>query len=660
MPYQNKKVLICGFQSFAAQGLPQRLLESGCLVDGFARRKTGPVFGLRQQISGNADKLTENAEFDQSYDIVLNYLLLKNGSIAENEQYLQQLIDFCLQKGVKHLIHISSVSVYPGRLVDVDESSPIETNPSAKGAYGALKVASDNYLLHNTPDSICLSFVRPGFILGKGLVDPIVGMAFRTPFNRLFLLGNRKNHVPITTREIVNRAVTVLAQKETTALKSKQCYILVSPNSPDRLTYLKQLSTDAGYGKSPLWLPNPLWQAAASMLGILELGLNSKRNLRKPISNATRAQRFSSTKTATTLGLDLEVDWRREIIASIDGQERNFSLPPPIERPMTDPSKIGYIGWGRIVQQKHLPALKRLGLNPKIVAYDLFERTDPNGQKIERIDISPLVPASLYVVATPGPQHHQAIEHCSKLTCPVLIEKPLAYNEEQLNAWLAFSTTYPSSLSVCHNYRFKSNVLQMWDFLKRYNSGPIKHVDVWFQSPPVANESTPWLRDEHRSRTLLYDYSIHFLDLACQLNPGEWKLNLARAEKNYRGETALIQGQATSSSYSVSFLLRQGSIPRRAKIRFVFQNYDATLDFFPETFSASMSPASPNILRRNASDLAKITRQKVYEKLTGKDSDRSHDLAILSSLSHSEQPLLIDRLSNFYRLLFCLGDCVYA
>jgi nucleoside-diphosphate-sugar epimerase len=652
MPNQMPKVLLCGFQSFAAQGLAQQLHESGCVVDGFARRKTTPISGLRQQVSGHICNLSENVEFDESYDIVVNYLLLKNESIEENKQYLKQLLDFCVLKRVKHLIHISSVSVYPGSLVDIDESSPIETEPNAKGAYGALKVASDNFLLQNVPEAICLSLVRPGFILGEGLVDPIVGMALRTPFNRLFVIGNRKNVVPITTREILNRAISELVRKEPTKAASKQPYILVSPNSPDRLTYLRHLSAEAGYGKSPIWFPNPLWHAAAASAGLAELIFRIKRSIRKPIANATRIQRFATNATSASLKMNLEVDWRKEVISSIEGQEKNYAIPNIDKSSKTSPLPIGYVGWGRIV--------KRLGLNSRIIAYDLVERTDESGQKIERIGDSPLAPASLYVVATPGPQHHKAIDQLSHLDCPILVEKPLAYDETQLNAWLAFSKRHIAPVSVCHNYRFKSNVLEMWDFLSRYNAGLIKHVDVWFQSPPVANESTPWLRDERQSRTLLYDYSIHFLDLACQLNHGNWELDNVRAEKNQRGETSLIQGLASSSTYSVAFLLRQGAMPRRAKIRFVFQNYDVALDFFPETFYASMSPASPSLLRRKATVLAKATRQKVFEKLTGQDSDRSHDHAISCSLSGSITPLRIEELSSFYRLLFKLGDRVYS
>src|SRR4029079_17625193 len=100
---------------------------------------------------------------------------------------------------------------YPASVRQIDETTPIETRPERKGAYGSLKVASDQFLLANKPAGLKLSLVRPGFILSQGLADPIVGMAFRTPFNRLLLIGSPSNVVPLTTRDKVNDVLVALA-----------------------------------------------------------------------------------------------------------------------------------------------------------------------------------------------------------------------------------------------------------------------------------------------------------------------------------------------------------------------------------------------------------------------------------------------------------------
>lgn len=66
---------------------------------------------------------------------------------------------------------------------------------------------------------------------------------------------------------------------------------------------------------------------------------------------------------------------------------------------------------------------------------------------------------------------------------------------------------------VCHNTRYKVNVLQMLDHLRQYNPGKLHHVCAIFQSGPVNKDTAAWLRDERRARSLLVDYGMHRVDL---------------------------------------------------------------------------------------------------------------------------------------------------
>lgn len=657
----DPRVLICGYRAFACEGLPGLLSAEGCKVDGYARRSGQPIYGLRNQISGDASQIDLLDGFDEEYDIVVNFLLLKDEDIERNKNYLDSLIRLCIAKRVKHLIHISSVSVYPGKTSKIDESTPMETNPDTKGRYGALKVASDRHLLKNLPSHVHLSLVRPGFILGKGLVDPIVGMAFRTPFNRLLVLGDRKNVVPITTKELVHQAICKLALAKPAPETASNAYLLVSPDSPTREVFLNFLCRAAGFGKGILWVPRWLWKATAYQAGIAESLLRLKLNVKKTLLNASRQQNFDSSETAKRLAIDLNVDWKTRLVQSLESQEKNFVIPEVLSAKSTNFPSIGFIGWGRIVKQKHLPALKILKCKPAILAYDLKASVSSEGQSIRAIDGSPLEDARLYVVATPGPAHGKAVAKLEQVTCPIIVEKPLAYDPSDLDRWLKFSAGRQAPVMVCHNYRFKANVNQMWELVEAYNPGPIQHVDVWFQSPPVANEGAVWLKDERKARTLLYDYGIHFLDVACMLSKDAWKIDCVRAEQNSRQETSLIQGQVSCDTYSVSFLMRQGSIPRRASLRYVFQNYDVTLDFFPETFSTSMGSRSPSLMRRDARTLSSSIRKKAFEKIMHRDSDTSHATIYRHALeSDASSPVSVQGLESFYRLLYAIGDRVYS
>jgi nucleoside-diphosphate-sugar epimerase len=657
----HRNVLVIGYQAFAARGLGEELASKGFVVDGFARRMGTAELGYRSTIHGSVSSLLATPGFDDHYDIVINFLLIKDGGIDPNTGYLDALLEFCRRKTVNHLIHISSVSVYPGDVTHVNESTAIESNPNEKGKYGALKVATDQFLKDNLHGLCRLTLLRPGFILGKGLSDPIVGMAFRTPYNRLLVLGSRTNTVPITTRKIVHRALVQLALDDNRQSNKIDAYILVSSNSPTREKFLHFLCQNAGMGKAVIGFPSWLWKVSGYAAGVAEKLLGTGFNAKKTLINAARNQSFDSSRSASNLGISLDVDWQEELLESLEGQAKNFATRDFHRIPRPDLSSVGFIGWGRIVKQKHLPALKQLKFSPKILAYDVQDRQDETGQLIQTIPSDTLEPAQLYVVASPGPAHIQSISPLSSVECPILVEKPLAYNMEELEAWKSFAATRKHKIVTCHNYRYKQNVLEMTKHLATYNPGEIKHVDLWFQSPPVSNESAAWLKDERASRTLLYDYSIHFLDVATMFCNGPWSLDSVRSELNARDETALIQGQATCEKYSLSFLIRQGAMPRRSRIRFVFQNYDVTLGFFPETFSYSMSNESPYLERQNAGKLGAAIRRKIIEKLRHKDSDHSHAEIISEAIDASrDSQISVENLYEFYKLLFTIGDRVYS
>src|SRR5207253_9072484 len=119
-----------------------------------------------------------------------------------------------------------------------------------------------------------------------------------------------------------------------------------------------------------------------------------------------------------------------------------------------------------------------------------------------------------------------------------------------------------ANVLACHNYRWKQNVRRMLGTIERYNPGRLRHVTVRFQSPPVSNDSAGWLRDERKVRTLLMDYSLHFLDLACMFGAGEWAIGQVRHELNSQVQTQTIEGNLRAN-YSVHFFLAQGFSPRR-------------------------------------------------------------------------------------------------
>jgi hypothetical protein len=121
-----------------------------------------------------------------------------------------------------------------------------------------------------------------------------------------------------------------------------------------------------------------------------------------------------------------------------------------------------------------------------------------------------------------------------------------------------------------------------------------------------------------------------------------------------------------ADNYSVSFLLRQGFGPRRARLLYNFQNYSTSLGFFPDTFVGHVSNDNAWLHKQESRESRRATLTKVFDKAFNRDSDISHAVALKAA---SERPddvsgfanaIRIDRVKPFYDLLFELGDVIYA
>ena len=655
------RILLCGDRSFAARGLADVLRGDGHTVVGFSR---GPVRADGDRVTGPVDQLHDNPHLaGETFDTVVNYILLKDEKIEPNDRYLESLLKFCTSHGVRHLVHISSVSVYSGDLTDVHEDALVETVPERKGSYGSLKVAQDLYLNQHAPADLRISFVRPGFILGPGLMDPMIGMGFRVGHNNVLLIGDDGNQLPVVTREQVHEAVAAVVRSGEQA--KREAFLVLDNASPSRRQWLQACCDLLGCGRRVIAVPTLFWRAAGiGGEAVARLaGMSIRPN--KVIRNACRRQRFDSTRTQRRLGLKMETDWRAALVSSFAGQEqaqRPYTSIP--WRKLSDVRRITFVGFGQVVKQKHLPALKRLGYSGEIAAYDVKAGTDPTGREIRAIDDAVPLPASdLVVLASPGPVHNRALPLLRRVEAPILIEKPLCYSETELEEWLDFANERSALTIVCQNFRFKRNVAAMMEHLARYQPGRLLQADVSFQSPSIGKEWRTWTRDERAARTLLMDYSVHYLDVACMFDTSGWRLDGARCELDHMGFTSLIEGRFNGAGYPVNFLLRQGLMPRRARVRLTFQNYIVNLGFFPDTFVAYMADDTAALYNTERKQAARATRAKVIDKLTGRDSDQSHAAAYLAALSGPGgfgKAVTVRQLESYYRAVFQLSEAVYG
>ena len=196
-----KKVLICGANSFVANGLLDLLTKNGFDVEAFSRGENPSRY--ENHIRGKYLDINHNNELSATYDVVVNYAVLKDSSVEENIKYLEALISFCKSHKVKKLIHFSSIMVYNRNLHFIYEDSPTDTSKSTilKG-YGLIKIATDEYLNSVNND---LPFevirVRPGYVVAENRPCPFIK---RLPLGISIILGNKQSTLPIVKREDIH------------------------------------------------------------------------------------------------------------------------------------------------------------------------------------------------------------------------------------------------------------------------------------------------------------------------------------------------------------------------------------------------------------------------------------------------------------------------
>ena len=204
------KILILGYKSFVANGLYQKFKSKGFEVDCFSR---GNYAKTSDFIHGDVCELSTNEYLKESYDVVINFILLKDCDLSENQKFIDQIKLLCNEKKVASYIHLSSIIVYDYSLEKINEKSSVDLK-NKHNIYANLKRDIDIYLekIFNNQKTL-VSYVRPGFVV-ENIKD--CSFALKLFSNVYVLKGDNKSKLPLIEREKLQKGLINIVSKKLT------------------------------------------------------------------------------------------------------------------------------------------------------------------------------------------------------------------------------------------------------------------------------------------------------------------------------------------------------------------------------------------------------------------------------------------------------------
>jgi predicted dehydrogenase len=183
--------------------------------------------------------------------------------------------------------------------------------------------------------------------------------------------------------------------------------------------------------------------------------------------------------------------------------------------------RFAVVGCGAVARRHHVPALLR---NPRAEIAALCDiEEEPAGLVRDRFKLGSRVYQNLdQVLADPhvdvvdicGPSftHYDYARRSILAGKHVLVEKPPVYRVEQAEELISLSASRDVKLGVILNQRYREVIEQVKQARGEGLLGEIVKVQVIHHANLVFGES-PWLWDETKSKYMLYEFGIHFLDL---------------------------------------------------------------------------------------------------------------------------------------------------
>ena len=385
------KIIVTGATGFLGREFATAARDAGHDVTALVRR---PDHGLA---SNGVDTLIRDIRDVRpsdlrGYDAVVHFAAATSGSA---ETFLDVTVGgtaACLtaacEAEVPRFVHISSASVYPGRLPVLIADTldvPLDPHPEMRGIYPQSKIGADQLVARTwslSPHAKTeITIVRPGMVYGRGMSSPLAGTAVQAPGGIVLGLGRPDQRVPYVhvhdlARGLLGLLAAPLRPGELSAFDA------FTPNPPTKADLVGIHGHFTGRSRRAVWVPGfamvTLARLAETALARARPGNAMSYKVaryydldldRLPVSRfwnaAAAAERVGiseAVREALTLDRDIPASALVPDPKVVAAEHLAAASSRPAACQRVQEHEIVIVGAGRVVDELHLPAIRALGL----------------------------------------------------------------------------------------------------------------------------------------------------------------------------------------------------------------------------------------------------------------------------------------------------------